>query len=108
MSWSEVDVTDPDDVKVMVADPKGAVLVHLGSSNYLERYPDLCEPRAGVAGAVRHVDSVSLRYDGQIIMNPDAAAARAKQNIPTGDTGTVATPPVSPTLAVHAKKSKKH
>ena len=29
---SEVDVTDPDDVKVTVADPDGEVLVHLGGS----------------------------------------------------------------------------
>ena len=50
-----------------------------------------------------------LRYEGQIIVNPDAAAARAKQIIPTGDTGTVATPPArAEAPAVHAKKTKKH
>ena len=32
---SEVDLSDPDDVKVLASDPQGAVLVHLGSSNYL-------------------------------------------------------------------------
>src|SRR5439155_650543 len=35
---SEVDLADPDDVKVTVADPAGAVLLHLGATNYLERY----------------------------------------------------------------------
>ena len=35
---SEVDLSDPDDVKATVSDPKGAVLVHLGSSNFLERF----------------------------------------------------------------------
>ncbi len=104
---SEVDVSDPDDVKVMVSDPKGAVLVHLGSSNYLERYQIYVNHIQEWRAQFSHVDSVSLRYDGQIIMNPDAAAARAKQNIPTADTGTPATP-VSPALAVHAKRSKKH
>src|ERR1035437_4563153 len=37
-SLSEVDLSDPDDVKATVSDPKGAVLVHLGSSNFLERF----------------------------------------------------------------------
>jgi len=105
---SEVDVSDPDDVKVMVSDPKGAVLVHLGSANYLERYQIYVNHIQEWRAQFTHVDSVSLRYEGQIIMNPDAAAARAKQTIPTGDTGTVATPPVAPAPAVHAKKSKKH
>ena len=35
---SEVDLSDPEDVKVTVADPNGEVLVHLGSSDYLERF----------------------------------------------------------------------
>ena len=35
---SEVDLTDPEDVKVQANNPDGEILVHLGSSNYLERY----------------------------------------------------------------------
>ena len=35
---SEVDLSDPEDVKVLTNDPDGEVLVHLGSSNYLDRY----------------------------------------------------------------------
>src|SRR5437870_10866813 len=35
---SEVDLSDPDDVKVLANNRDGEVLVHLGSSNYLERY----------------------------------------------------------------------
>ena len=105
---SEVDVSDPDDVKVIVPDPKGAVLVHLGSSNYLERYQIYVNHIQEWRTQFSHVDSVSLRYDGQIIMNPDAAAARAKQYVPTGDTGTAVTPPASTSRALHAKKTKKH
>src|SRR5437764_15296036 len=33
---SEVDLTDPEDVKVMTNDADGEVLVHLGSSNYID------------------------------------------------------------------------
>ena len=32
---SEVDLSDPDDAKVTVEDPNGALIIHLGSSDYL-------------------------------------------------------------------------
>src|ERR1700722_20114147 len=35
---SEVDISDPEDVKVIAADSNGYVLVHLGSGSYLQRY----------------------------------------------------------------------
>jgi len=35
---SEVDLSDPEDVKVLTNDSDGEVLVHLGPSNYLDRY----------------------------------------------------------------------
>ena len=35
---SEIDLSDPDDVKVTANNHAGEVLVHLGSANYLERY----------------------------------------------------------------------
>src|ERR1700679_3001579 len=37
-SISDVDLSDPDDVRATVTDPHGAVLVHLGSSNFLEHF----------------------------------------------------------------------
>ena len=35
---SEVDLSDPDDVKVLADNSEGEVLIHLGSSDYLDRY----------------------------------------------------------------------
>ena len=35
---SEVDLSDPDDVKVLANNREGEVLVHLGSGDYLQRY----------------------------------------------------------------------
>jgi len=76
---SEVDLSDPDDVKVIVDDPKGVVLVHLGSANFLERFRVYEAHVQEWRTQFTRVDSVDLRYDGQVIMNPDTAAARAKQ-----------------------------
>ncbi len=68
---SEVDLSDPEDVKVTVADPAGAVLVHLGSSHFLERYQVYLAHVAEWRQQFQRLDSVDLRYERQIIVNPD-------------------------------------
>ena len=68
---SEVDVSDPDDVKVLAADPNGEVLVHLGAGNYLQRYKTYVTHVQQWRQQFDKLESVDLRYDGQIIVNPD-------------------------------------
>ena len=72
---SEVDLTDPDDVKVAIADPSGEVLVHLGSSNFLERYKIYVTHVQEWRQQFDKLESVDLRYDRQIIVNPDLRGA---------------------------------
>ncbi len=73
---SEVDLTDPEDVKVVVADPNGEVLVHLGSGNYLQRYKTYVTHVQQWRQQFDKLESVDLRYDGQIIVNPDLEGIR--------------------------------
>ena len=68
---SEVDLTDPEDVKVLAADSNGEVLVHLGSGNYLKRYRTYVTHVQQWRQQFDKLESVDLRYDGQIIVNPD-------------------------------------
>ena len=68
---SEVDLADPEDVKVMAADSNGDVLVHLGSGNYLQRYKTYVTHVQQWRQQFDKLESVDLRYDGQIIVNPD-------------------------------------
>jgi cell division protein FtsQ len=68
---SEVDLSDPDDVKVTVANPSGEVLVHLGSSNYLDRYKVFVTHLQEWRQQFDKLQSVDLRYDRQIVVNPD-------------------------------------
>jgi cell division protein FtsQ len=68
---SEVDISDPDDVKVLAADPNGEVLVHLGAGNYLQRYRTYVTHVQQWRQQFDKLESVDLRYDGQIIVNPD-------------------------------------
>ena len=66
-----MDLTDLEDVKVRVNDPAGDVLVHLGSSDYLRRYKIYVTHAQGWRQQFQKLESVDLRYDNQIIVNPD-------------------------------------
>jgi cell division protein FtsQ len=69
---SEVDLSDPEDVKVTANDPGGAVVVHLGNENFLARYKLYAAHGAEWRQQFQDLQSVDLRYEGQIIVNPDA------------------------------------
>src|SRR5579863_10438609 len=68
---SEVDLSDLEDVKVRVNDPAGDVLVHLGQADYLRRYKIYVSHAQGWRQQFQKLESVDLRYDNQIIVNPD-------------------------------------
>jgi len=68
---SEVDLTDSDDVKVAAGGSNTDVLVHLGSGNYLQRYRTYVTHVQQWRQQFSKLESVDLRYDGQIIVNPD-------------------------------------
>ena len=68
---SEVDLTDLEDLKVRVNDPAGDVLVHLGSSDYLRRFRIYVSHAQGWRQQFQKLESVNLRYDNQVIVNPD-------------------------------------
>jgi cell division protein FtsQ len=72
---SEVDLSDLEDVKVRVNDAAGDVLVHLGSADYLRRYKIYVTHAQGWRQQFQKLESVDLRYDNQIIVNPDMQRA---------------------------------
>ena len=73
---SEVDISDADDIKVLANDPDGAVLVHLGSSDYLDRYKIYVAHVREWRQQFSKLESVDLRYDRQIVVNPDMPDTR--------------------------------
>jgi cell division protein FtsQ len=68
---SEVDLSDPEDVKITVEDAGGALVVHLGNSDFLERYRIYIRHVNDWRQQFKKLDSVDLRFNGQIIVNPD-------------------------------------
>jgi cell division protein FtsQ len=82
---SDVDLTDPDDVKATVTDPRGAVLVHLGSSNFLERFRIYEAHVQEWRTQFQKLQSVDLRYEHQVIVNPDVVPAASDEgNVAAG------------------------
>jgi len=79
---SEVDLTDPEDVKALTNDPAGEVLVHLGSANFLDRFRIYVAHLREWRQQFSKLESVDLRYDQQIIVNPDLRGT-AKQPVLT-------------------------
>jgi cell division protein FtsQ len=77
---SDVDLSDPDDVRATVTDPHGAVLVHLGSSNFLEHFKVYVTHVQEWRTQFQKLNSVDLRYDHQVIVNPDSARETPKVN----------------------------
>src|SRR5262249_42815226 len=68
---SEVELSDPEDVKATVNDAGGTVVIHLGASDFLERYKRFAAHIGEWRQQFKIVDSVDLRYEGQIVVNPD-------------------------------------
>ena len=69
---SEVDISDPNDIKVVVDATTSAVLVHMGNSEYQERFRIYVTHISEWRAQFSKLDSVDLRYNGQIIINPES------------------------------------
>lgn len=97
---SEVDLADPEDVKVMADEGGGALLIHLGSSNFLDRYKLYLAHIAEWRQQFQNLQSVDLRYDGQIIVNPDKTSGDPV----TGGSGDHASKPKAASAATSGER----
>jgi cell division protein FtsQ len=108
---SEVDLSDPEDVKITVADSNGAVLVHLGISEpgemaFLERYKVYLAHAREWRAQFNKLESVDLRYDRQVIVNPDAGKSQreARRERPSPPPKPVASSPARKSAGVSSKR----
>jgi cell division protein FtsQ len=102
---SEVDISDQDDVKVLANDPVGAVLVHLGASDFLTRYKIYVTHVQSWRQQFDKLESVDLRYDRQIIVNPDMqGTAKPAQLTPAAANAAMAAG-VKPAALIHVVSS---
>ncbi len=104
---SDVDLSDPDDLKATVTDPKGAILVHLGSEKFLERFKSYVAHVQQWRADFPNLQSVDLRYEHQVIVNPDLAGAQAKPQESAAAESTAAQQNI-PAKTAAPSKHKKH
>jgi cell division protein FtsQ len=81
----EVDLSDPEDVRILATDADGSVLLHLGSSHFLERYKLYIAHLQEWRQQFQRLDSVDLRYNRQVVLNPDSPAPAAPAAKPAPD-----------------------
>jgi cell division protein FtsQ len=107
---SEVDLSDPENVKVTANDPGGTMVVHLGKEDFLPRYKLYVNHIAEWRQQFQNVQSVDLRYEGQVVVNPDktAEANPPRSHGDTEKTGAnvPSVKPVFKPVAVKAAKPK--
>ncbi len=75
---SEVDVSNPEDVKAIIPDagPAGAeVLVHFGEENFLERYHQYEAHLAEWRAQYPKLASVDMRYEQQVVLETQQGAS---------------------------------
>lgn len=104
---SEVDLSDPEDVRITVDDPDGAVLVHLGSSSFADRFHIYVTHLKEWRQQYQKLESVDLRYDRQVILNPDSKTAeRATVEAPHAAVAKTVAKSTAVKPAAHAAKKR--
>jgi cell division protein FtsQ len=80
---SEIDLSNPDDVKVMLPDAQGEILAHFGDDHFLERYQRYTGHIAEWRAQYPRLAGVDLRYESKdyLEMKP-AAAEEMAANVP--------------------------
>jgi cell division protein FtsQ len=75
----EVDLSDPEDVKVTAKGGSGPVLLHLGNESFLPRFMVFLSNVQKWEQDRGKLESVDLRYGREVILNPDMSAAPPPQ-----------------------------
>jgi cell division protein FtsQ len=105
---SEVDLSNVQNVVVVVADSAGAVKLHLGGELFAERYEIFRSHIEGWRQQFPEIHSIDLRYEGQVVIQAgvpltlpleDNAGVKSPRN---GERSAQPSPPASPSSAVSA------
>jgi len=93
---SEIDLTDPEDARVLMPAQGADILAHFGEDHFLERYQRYKAHIAEWRQQYPHLKSVDLRYDNQVVLqmasgtetaepSPDASAPSDAVKKPEAD-----------------------
>ncbi|HEV2417141.1 MAG TPA: FtsQ-type POTRA domain-containing protein [Terriglobia bacterium] len=69
-SVSEVDLSDPDDLRVLLVQGKLTILAHFGDGDYTARFKTFTTVAPQALAANPKIDSMDLRYPGEVVVDP--------------------------------------
>lgn len=108
---SEIDLTDPEDARVLMPEPGRDILAHFGEDHFLERYLRYRDHIAEWRQQYPRLSAVDLRYDRQVVLQmasgdqaPAASAANTSGGKPSAD-GPVVKKPVQARAGAKTRKS---
>jgi len=120
-SLSEVDVSNPEDVKALIPDHTSEILVHFGDEDFLNRYQRYEQQLPAWRAQYPNLASADMRYPNQVVLDmtpgTDASANVPDVNAPAPGTNAalapaatvsvpaVSVPPAPPTNPASGKKS---
>ena len=73
---SEIDLTDPEDARVLMPEQGADILAHFGEDHFLERYQRYKAHIAEWRQQYPKLAAVDLRYDQQVVLRDDSGRGR--------------------------------
>jgi cell division protein FtsQ len=103
----EVDLSDPEDVKVLANGGSGPILLHLGNENFLQRFMVFLTNVQKWEQERGKLKSVDLRYGHEVILNPDMQAAAPPTPPPAAKADAAKQKPEAAGKTSHLSQQKK-
>jgi cell division protein FtsQ len=85
---SEVDLSNPEDVKAIVADGGADILVHFGEEKFLERYRQYRQHLGEWRAQYPKLASVDMRYERQVVLEMQPGTAVPANSAPAAGDAT--------------------
>ena len=104
---SEVDLSDPEDVKALIPDNGAEVLVHFGGEDFLERYRRYEQNLPDWRAKYPKLASADMRYEREVVLEMQPGAAVPVAGAANAD-GKPAVPVKAAAVKVKAAKTKPH
>jgi cell division protein FtsQ len=106
---SEIDLTDPEDARVLIPEQGADILAHFGEDRFLERYQRYESHIAEWRQQYPRLAAVDLRYDQQVVLEMAPGAGTAQATVgdsPSPGPDSAKPSPDEPAQTAHPAKDK--
>lgn len=92
---SEVDLSDPEDIKALIPEGNIEVLAHFGQEDFLARYKRMQDHIAEWKGMYPRLSGVDMRYERQVVLQVPQGTATAAAQAAVAPVNSAATSPAA-------------